>query len=297
MAMDFNDVALFVRVVESGSFSAAAGALGIQKSSVTRGVARLERELGVRLLQRSTHSRDLTAAGRALYERVRESVSTLRTAADAVAELDHDASGVVRVACPPVLAHYELVEGVADFTRAHPKIHVELVLTHRNVDLIAEQVDLAVRAGELPDSTLVSRRVGRATLGVFASAAYLAAHGAPETVDALADHPCVLTTPARDGHARWPLVSRSGETRAVRVHGPVSADEAGFVISLVSGGLGLGMLPLGIGAQLGLQRVLPSWTGGDLDVHLVMPTARMVPTRVVKVRDWLEGHITHALGQ
>src|SRR5260221_3173738 len=140
--MDYNDVPLFVRVVDAGSFTAVAALLGVQKSSVSRGIARLERDLGVRLLQRTTRKLALTDAGQAFYERVRAAVTGVDAAASAVRELGGEPRGAVRVTAPPDASTFSIAEAIARFVKRYPAIHVELSLTSRVVDLVAEGFDL-----------------------------------------------------------------------------------------------------------------------------------------------------------
>src|SRR5262249_35707706 len=147
--MDFNDVPLFVRVVDLGSFTAAAEALGREKSSVSRAISRLEDDLGVRLLQRTTRKLALTDAGQACYERVRVSVASLADAADAVRELGSEPRGLIRLTAPSDAASFGLADVLAQFAVAYPGIRVEVALTSRHVDLVAEGFDMALRAGRL----------------------------------------------------------------------------------------------------------------------------------------------------
>src|SRR6476646_4336890 len=178
--MDYNDLALFTRVVERGSFSDAARAAGLPKSSVTRSIARLEKELGVRLIQRTTRQRGVTDAGRELYERVRGAVVALEEAAQAVREHGREPRGIVRVTAPGDAAMLGVPEALAKLSARYPSIHVEMVLTSRVLDLVADGIDLAIRAGRLADSSLVARKVGSTNAGLFASPDYLERRGRPK---------------------------------------------------------------------------------------------------------------------
>jgi len=171
--MDLNDLALFARVVEQGSFTAAAHAMALPKSSVTRGIARLEKELGVRLIQRTTRQRGVTDAGRELYERVRGAVGALEEAAEAVREQGKEPRGIVRVTANPDAAMMGLPELLVDLRAQLPSIHVELVLTSRVVDLVAEGIDLGIRAGNLVDSSLIAKKVGSANAALYAAKRYV----------------------------------------------------------------------------------------------------------------------------
>src|SRR4051812_35490738 len=150
--IDLNRVRTFVRVVEDGSFPAAARRLGLPKSSVSRSVTALEEELGVRLLQRTTRSLHLTDAGRAYFTRVREALAGVDEATADVAEMGSVPRGTVRMTAPIDGGELPLAELVAEFVQRHPAIHVDLIMTARRVDLIDEGIDLALRAGPLEDS-------------------------------------------------------------------------------------------------------------------------------------------------
>jgi DNA-binding transcriptional LysR family regulator len=296
MDLDYNDLALFTRVVERGSFTGAARALGAPKSSVTRGIARLERELGVRLIQRTTRQRGITDAGRELYERVRGAVGALEEATSAVREHGREPRGVVRVTAPNDASLLGLPRAIAGLVARYPSIHVELVLSSRVLDLVAEGVDLAVRAGKLADSSLIARKVGSAHAGLFAAKSYLARRGRPRRLADLSGHDAVMFR-ARGGRATWSLEGGT-RTEAVEVTGPISCDDYGFLLRAIEAGLGIGPLPLFAGAQQApeLERVLPRYHLAGGPMHVVLPSASFVPARVAIVRDALVEHLTELLG-
>ena len=292
--MDLNDLALFTRVVERGSFTAAAKATGLPKSSVTRGIARLERELNVRLIQRTTRQRGVTDAGRELYERVRGAVGALEEATETVREHGTEPAGVVRVTANPDASMMGIPEAVAELRETLPKIHVELILTSRVVDLVAEGIDLAVRAGPLADSTLVAKKIGVTNAGLFASKAYLKKRGKPAKLGELGDHDCILFR-GHDGHGTWPLVGPRGH-QTIELDGVASVDDFWCGANLIAAGVGIGMLPLFLAYRRGgLEQVLPEYmmVGGPL--HVVMPSGAYVPARVTAVREVLVRHLSTAL--
>lgn len=287
--MDYNDLVLFARVVETGSFTAAARLTGRPKSSVTRGIARLEQVLGVRLVQRTTRQRGVTAAGRELYERVRGAIGAIADATEAVRQEGRAPRGIVRVTAPSDAAAMGVPEAIAGLVAANPGIHVELILTSRFVDLVGEGVDLALRAGVLADSSLVARRVGTSDLGLFAARSYLQRRGRPRKLAELARHDGVLFR-ARGGRAPWTLVGPRGEER-VEVTGVVSADDMTFVLRAIVAGLGIGLVPLFLVRRSPfrreLERVLPEHAQRGAPFHVVMPSAAFIPARVQLVRDFL----------
>lgn len=288
--MDYNDVPLFVHVVEAGGFSAAARALGREKSAVSRGVARLEQELGVRLLQRTTRKLALTDAGQAFYQRVRGAVAGLDEAAGEARELGSEPRGVVRMTAPMDAHTLQLATIITRFATKYPQIHVELVLTGRALDLVAEGIDLALRAGKLVDSTLVAKRVAASELRLFAAPAYLRRAGTPKRLPDLKQHACVLYRPRTPGRASWVFSGPAGE-ESVDVRGPIAADDVTFLAQAAAAGGGVALLPLEVARHFVEQRqlalVLPEYRVDGGAVYLVMPSAAFVPARVLLLRDFL----------
>jgi DNA-binding transcriptional LysR family regulator len=287
--VDLNRVAVFLRVVELQSFTAAAEALGLPKSSVSRSVARLEEELGVQLLQRTTRTVQLTDAGRLYFEESSRALSALEEARERLSQLDSRPQGAVRITAPVDLGALVLAALATRFVRRTPGITLEFLLTGRIVNLVEEGVDLAVRAGPLRDSSLIARRVNGLEAWLFASPAYLDARGTPTSLTDLASHDCVLFRPKR-GQGEWTLNGTAGQTR-VTVRGQVAADDFTFLREAVLSGAGIGLLPavqceqdLARGR---LVRLLPAYSGPSAPLHVVWPASRHVPKRVVLVREWL----------
>jgi DNA-binding transcriptional LysR family regulator len=287
--MDLNRVAIFVRVVDERGFTAAAHALRLPKSSVSRAVSLLEQELGVRLLQRSTRTVTLTEAGAAFYERASRGVAAVQEAGEAVAEMEAALRGTIRITAPVDAGVWMLAPVVARFVRKHPAVHVDVVLTGRVVDLVDEGFDLALRAGALRDVSLIARRIGQMELALYASPRYLARHGLPSQVGELAVHRCVLFRATR-GRATWTLTGPAGEER-VEVSGVVNVDDFVFVRRAMLAGVGIGLLPeflCGREVERGrLVRVLPAHVVPGAPLHLVYPSARHVPRRVAVFRDYV----------
>lgn len=287
--VDLNRVGVFLRVVELQSFTAAAEALGLPKSSVSRSVARLEESLGVQLLQRTTRAVQLTDAGRLYFEEASRALGALEQAQATLSQLDSRPQGAVRITAPADLGSQVLAPIAARFVRRTPGITLEFLLTARLVNLVEEGVDLAVRAGALRDSSLISRRVNGLDAWLFASPAYLDARGSPASLEDLASHDCVLFRPRR-GQAEWTLMGPAGETR-VTVKGPVAGDDFGFLREAVLAGAGIGLLPAVHCEQEvsrgRLVRLLSAYTGPSAPLHVVWPPSRHVPKRVMVVREWL----------
>jgi DNA-binding transcriptional LysR family regulator len=295
--MDLNRISVFVRVVEAGTFTAAAAALGVRKSSVSRSVAALEASLGIRLLQRTSRKLSLTDAGRAYYERARDSLAGLEEAEQAILALGAAPRGLVRVTAPVDLAG-DLAPVVSAFLRAHAEVRVEMFLTGRYVDLVKEGFDLAVRAGALTDSSLLARKVADTELGLFASPAYLDTAGRPRRLAQLAGRECVLYR-AGGSSATWRLTGPRGEEE-VTVSGRADSDELAFVRAMLLAGFGIGLAPAHLFAPLvesgALERVLPRYARRSAPVHLVWPSRRFEPAAVTLFREALADALSSIVG-
>jgi DNA-binding transcriptional LysR family regulator len=291
--MDLNLVTAFVRVVEQQSFTSAAKALGLPKSSVSRRVTELEEELGVQLLHRTTRKLALTEAGRSYYEQAEKALTELQAAAESATGMDTEARGIVRLTAPVDIGVMGLADIIAEFVREYPEIHVELSLSSKVVDLVAEGFDIGVRAGKSRDASLVVRRLGTAALGLYASPAYLKARGRPKLLSDLSEHDCVLFR-GKHGKALWRLDGPDGEPSSIEVRGRVNVDEMLFVRQAVGVGLGIGLLPTIVIASCAragvlepVERVLPEFSMGGADVAVVTPSGPKRPRRVTILRDFL----------
>ncbi|MGK3995849.1 LysR family transcriptional regulator [Sorangium sp. So ce1024] len=296
--MDLNRISVFVRVVDEQGFTAAARALGLPKSSVSRSVALLEEALGARLLHRSTRSVRLTEAGAAFYERASRGVATLEEAAAMVADLQGVVRGTVRITAPVDVGISMLEPAVARFVKRHPAVRVDVVLTGRVVDLVEEGFDLALRAGPVRDGSLIARKIGQIEDALYASPRYLERAGVPARLADLAAHRCVLFREPR-GRAAWTLQGPAGD-ETVEVQGSLTVDELSFARRAVLAGVGVGLLPAFLCARDvargRLVRVLPSHLASGAPLHLVYPSARYLPHRVAALRDLLVEALTQRLG-
>jgi DNA-binding transcriptional LysR family regulator len=287
--MDLNQIGTFIRVVDNGSFTAAAGVMGLPKSSVSRGVAQLEESLGVRLLQRTTRKLNLTEAGRRYYQQVRRALGDIEQASSAAADMGTEPRGLVRLTAPGDFSGGQLSSALADFLLRYPRIQIDLWITQRWVNLVEEGFDLAIRAGQLRDSSLVARKLAASELALFAAPAYLERRGRPRRVADLGKHDCLLHRSGR-GLMPWRLTGpRGAETVAVK--GPVTADDFTVILRLAIKGLGIALLPevacdqeVSSGA---LVRLLPAYALRGGAVQIVSPPLRYVPARVALLRDHL----------
>src|SRR5476649_2230812 len=239
--VDLNDVALFVQVVEAGSFAEAARRAGMPSNTASRRIHQLEEQLGLRLLHRSTRKLTLTDAGESFYARCAREVEALSAAAVELADGSQMPSGKVRVAAAADFFNWFHMEWVTEFLEAHPKVRLEFVLNDARADLVAEGIDVALRAGKVSEPTLVARRIGSNRAFMVASPSYLAARGAPTSIDDLGLHDCLVVPPAT-GRSIWRLDGPDGSTE-VQVNGRFCANAAHVLLKASVAGLGIVLLP------------------------------------------------------
>ncbi|MDK4731377.1 LysR family transcriptional regulator [Rhizobium sp. CNPSo 3490] len=279
---DLNDIAVFVKVAQYGSFSRAAFSLGMPVSTVSRKVTSLEEQLGVTLLQRTTRKLSLTAQGRAYYDRCSEPLAHLMDAEQALTETQRKPEGLLKISVPVIFGQDVFYEFISSFLRTYPDIQIDLFVTNLFLDLVAENVDLAIRFGELKDSSIVAQRLGRSVRYLVATTDYLEGRALPSKPEDLKDHRCVLLN-GRNGEADWHLVS-GRKSAHVRVSGPVSSRDFEAVSAFTYRGHGIGLLPstycdeeINRGE---LIRLLPDWSSPEIFVHAVYPTRRFLPLRL-----------------
>jgi DNA-binding transcriptional LysR family regulator len=281
--MDLNLLGLFVAVAETGSFSEAARRLGLPKSSVSRGVASLEASVGAQLLHRTTRHVSLSTAGAALYERAAPLLASLKEAAGTLPEREEAPSGELRLTAPHDMGATFLPEVIARFTARYSSVRVDCRLTNRNVDLVAEGFDLALRASgsKLADSSLRVRRLSAIDVQLFASPAYLARRGTPRAPEDLAHHDIVA----------FRGLKLPGELGLSEKNAHVLGDDMLFLREAVKAGAGIALLPTFL-AQADvtsgqLVRVLPRYTQPSASLVMLYPRTRLVPRKVSAFRDFL----------
>ncbi len=282
--LDLNDIAMFVQVVRCGSFAEAARRLGSPSNTVSRRIQHLEAQLGARLMQRSTRKLTLTSAGQAFYERCTGAVDGLVEAGRELMTGSQEPSGLVRVAATADFFDFFPMEWVAEFLGAHPRVRLDFVLSDAKADLIAEQIDVAFRGGPLRDSGYVGRQlVGARSDGLVASPAYIAARGAPATLQDLVDHDCVA--PAHpSGRATWRLIGPEGVEEEVNVSGRFSGNTAQALRKATLAGLGIALLPPSM-ARLDVRSgllvpVLPQYQRTGHGLSVLYPSRRHLPLAV-----------------
>ncbi len=283
---DLISMAMFARVVEAKSFTAAGGALSVSKSAISKRVAALEERLGARLLHRTTRRLSLTSEGARLYDRCIQMLRAADEAEGLVQGEGGEARGLLRVSCPPIFADMYLAAATVDFVKRQPKVEVELFATPTMVDLVDERVDVAIRMSPmLESSSLVARRLATTAKVICASPDYLRRRGTPRKPDDLRAHDCLRFSPLRP-EIEWKLaVARSYEV--VPVSGPMTSDSAEALRQAALAGAGIVALPLfclasDIAAGR-LVRLLDAYPLDGLGVYAVYSKGKFVPA---KVRTW-----------
>lgn len=284
----------FVTVVDCGSFSAAARQLRIGQPALSKSVALLEERLGVRLLVRNTRSHSLTEAGQRFYDGARLALDEADAAEAAARDEAGSLSGSLRIAAPPVYASQVMIPLLPAFHALHPDIRIELILDDRRVDLVEEGVDLALRTGQLGDSSLLARRIDQACRMLVASAGYVKARGMPADPDELRDHP-IISFAGFETREAWTFVRDGIRKTALPADPVLRVNAAEGLRAAVLAGMGIAMVTNRmVGAKLArgeLVRLLPDWTLGASDIWVIFPEGRRVRPRARLFADWLAGAV------
>ena len=250
----------FVRVVETGNFSAVAREERSTQSAISKQVQALETLLGAKLLVRSTRSHALTEAGKRYYERCRQVLDTLEEARAELHRTENEITGVLRVAAPVSFGRLHIVPRLASFYERYPKLRIDLQLDDGFVDLVVGGIDVAFRVGELKDSRLVARRIGTAHRAALAAPGYLARHGEPQEPDELRRHQCLVYTGLVNLN-EWNFQDEAGKQIAVRVSGNFQSNSSEAIRQAAVEGLGIAYSPLWIyGDDIRAGRVKPILT-------------------------------------
>ncbi|MFT5460059.1 MAG: DNA-binding transcriptional LysR family regulator, partial [Myxococcota bacterium] len=229
MASRFEALELFIAVVDHDGFSSAARALGVSKSHVSKQITALEDRLGARLLNRTTRQQTLTDSGRTLYERARQVLADLQEAEQTVSQLQDCPRGTLRLSVPMSFGLAYLAQPIAVFMARHPRLDIEATLADRRVNLLDEGYDLAVRSGQLDDSSLIARKLAKYRMLAVASPAYLSEHGRPSAPDDLAAHAKLLYAYQYGGRS-WTFRT-SGAEHGVRVDGRLVANNGEVLLA------------------------------------------------------------------
>ncbi|QCI65680.1 LysR family transcriptional regulator [Phreatobacter stygius] len=280
------DLEVFARVVTAGGMSAAGREMGLSPAVISKRIKRLEDRLGTRLLQRTTRQLSLTEAGQGYYERVVAILASIDEAEAFVTRRSSLARGTLRVSAPTSFGRLHIAPHLRSFLSANPDLVVHLELSDSFVDIVGEGYDLAVRIGELDDSSFVARRLAPNHRLLVAAPAYLAERGAPATIAALSGH--ALLSHNTD---TWRLEGPEGN-QTVRLHGPLKTNSSEVIREATLAGIGISLRSTwDVGPELKdgrLKVVLPQWRASRrVGVHAVYPTRRFLPQKVRVFIDWL----------
>jgi DNA-binding transcriptional LysR family regulator len=291
MSRDLNDTLIFVKVVEHGSFISAARALRLPKTTVSRKVQDLETRLGAQLLHRTTRKLGLTEAGNVYFEHSQRISRELDEAESAVGQLQGGPRGWLRFTAPYSIGITWIAPLLGEFHARHPEVRVEMLLTNEPLDIIDKEIDVALRIGNLPDSSMIARRLSVFRTQVYASPEYIARHGEPLHPDDLLHHRTLSYQKfRRNGDHLWPL--SDGERSAeFRVDPVLVANDPGALTGALLCGEGLMMasdVTVKAYAEQGyVQRVLAGWTGPELDFNAVFPRGQVQSPKVRAFVDFL----------
>ena len=286
-----DNILIFVKVAQFESITRAARSLGMPISTVSRRLSVLESELGVSLLRRTTRRVTLTAQGREYFNQCQEPLNLLQEAERVLTQTQKKPEGLLRITVPVILSQEPFFNFLSAFLKDHAGIRIELVVTNVLVDLSAENIDLAIRVGELKDSSVIVRRLGTSAYHLVAAPEYLKARSRPVEPADLKAHDCVMFN-AKNNEREWELVNGK---RTVRVHvsGPVASRDVTSVNALVLRGHGIGLLPStycdeGI-AKGKLLRVLPKWTSSPIPMFALYSSRKYLPLRLSVFLEALAG--------
>ncbi|HVI25359.1 MAG TPA: LysR family transcriptional regulator [Xanthomonadaceae bacterium] len=288
------DLALFLRVLDLGSISAAARSLGLSVAVASQRLQRLERDLGVRLLHRTTRRLHPTPEGVLLAEHGRALVHELDTLTDTLRHAAGEVSGTLRLTMPATFGRLYVSPLLPQFLAAHPGLRLSVDLSDQLVDLVGAGYDLAIRFGGLENSSFVSRKLAPNRRVLCASPGYLRAHGSPRRPAELARHACVLLSGAQGRQDVWRLRNRHGTEAVVHVGGRVESNLNDVVRDAALAGLGIALLSAWhVAGDLRAGRlrvVLPGYGVPDNAIYAVKPQRRLVPARVRAFEAFLAGH-------
>jgi DNA-binding transcriptional LysR family regulator len=281
---------IFLQVASTGSLSETARRLGMAKSSVSKQVAALERRFGARLFNRTTRRLSLTEAGALLEARARLIVGEFGELEQTLSSTQLKPTGTLRVNAPVSFGILHIAPAIAPFLREYPGIEIDLSLNDRFVDLVNEGYDLAVRVGQLKDSSLMARSIASVQLIPCASPAYLARHGAPAVPEDLARHNCLCYS-YQPYQQEWRFTDRAGQLHRVHVQGNLRVNNGEALLTAARQGLGIVLSPDFIAAPAlaagALVSLLPDYDAQQLTVHAAYPFTRHVPAKVRCFIDYL----------
>lgn len=293
--MDLNDILIFVRVAQAGSFSRAAKLLNMPVSTVSRRVAELEEQLGVPLLIRTTRSLKITEVGLTYLEHGQTIAAEIEKVETLATNLQSIPQGNLKITTTTDFGNQFLAPILHDFLKANPRVKVDAVLTERVVDLVSEGFDLAIRMGELKTSSYVARKIGSLSMQLYASPDYLKRSGEPSSGSELSKHQCILFTSMNEPH-QWRLMGPEGEAK-IQVSGRVSVNNMSLVRDFAISGEGIALMPHFMCTEEvkrgKLKVILKDWFNSPGPIHAVYPGQRYL---LPKVRVFVDHLVKHCSG-
>ena len=281
---------MFLAVIETGSFTAAAEKLGTRSGQASKLISRLETELGVRLLNRTTRSVAPTEAGRAYFDRLKPLVDELDTLDLDIRNISQSPRGRLRLTAPLTFGSLELAPALNAFAGLYPDIELDVSFSDRVVNVVDEGFDLAVRVGRPGDSSLIIRRLCAVRIVVVGAPSYLEHHDAPASPADLGQHACIIDTNFREPN-RWPFKGETGEVEMVSVDGRIRYSNAEACVQAAELGLGFACVPAFVAGEAlrsgRLIRLLPSFEPDPYDVHVLYPHSRHLAAKVRLLVDFL----------
>jgi DNA-binding transcriptional LysR family regulator len=278
----FGAIQVFVAVVENSGFSAAARTLGISKSAVSKRINQLEAHLGVRLLHRTTRKLSLTEAGERYFEHAAQALTAAGQAEDAVTELQGEPQGNLKISSPMSFGRLHVAPLIPKLLQRYPKLQIDLVMDDRKVDLVAGGFDVAIRAGNLPTSTLIARKLAPLRQVLCASPDYIDRYDRPGTPAELSSHNCLLYSYSSDAN-EWTLIGEGGP-ETVTVSGSYQVNNSEALLEALREGIGIGRLPTfvaGPDLKTGrLVKLFESYSLPDFTIYAVFPERQYLPAKV-----------------
>ena len=276
-------IQLFVRIVETGSFSKASADLGVTQPTATKHVAAVEARLGARLLNRNTRGVSATEIGGLYYEKCKAIQRQLEEADNLATLLQSQVSGQLRVSTSVAFGRRVLTPLVLAFMREHPEITIDMSFDDRYVNLVEQGVDVAIRMGQLADSSLGARYLGLNPWVLVGSPGYLKAHGSPQSPAEVARHACLVYSSVQ-GDERWHFSAPTGHAEPVPVRGPLRSNNLSVLLEAARAGMGLAILPWYVAfdavAQSAVQPLLTEFALPAQEMHAVFPSPKLVPSKV-----------------
>ena len=291
-AMDrIQSLRLFIRLVDLGSFSKAAADLGIGQPSATKMVAQLEKRLGARLLHRTTRGVTATEIGRLFYDKCRLILHHVEEADTVATLVQSEVQGALRISTSVAFGRRVLAPMMIGFMRTHPKLQIDLGFEDRYVDLVEQGIDVAIRMGRLPDSTLGAKFLAVNPWVIVASKDYLQEHGTPKSPAELKNHSALIYSTVQ-GDARWTLTGADGRNEVVAVKGPLRSNNLSALLLAARAHMGIAALPWYVAHESvrsgAVVPILTKWSPPSQEIHAVFPSPRMVPAKVSGFVDWLQ---------